>query len=82
MLKLTSVLPSSTRTLEIVSKLSSLFTSKETSLIGLLNRSVKEPIFCTLTLLNLFSSFEMLLTRVKSKELPSFKVSRFNSKIS
>ena len=44
------------------------FTSKKTSLIGLLKRSIKDPIFCTLTLLNLFSSFDILLTKVNIKE--------------
>ena len=82
MLKLTSVKPSSTMVFEIESRFSLVFTSKDTLLIGLLNRSVKDPIFWTLILLNLFSSFDILLTKVNNNELPSFKISRFNSRIS
>ena len=53
-----------------------------TSLIGLFNKSFKEAIFLTLILLNLFSSLEIDFTRVKIKELPSTKISRFNSNVS
>ena len=49
---------------------------------GLLNKFFKEAIFRTFILLNLFSSLEILLTKVKIKELPSIKISRFSSKIS
>ena len=59
---------------EIKTKFSWELTSKDILLIGLLNRSVKDPIFWTLILLNLFSSFDILLTKVNNKELPSFKI--------
>jgi len=56
--------------------------SNETSFIGLLNKSLSEAIFCTLIRVSLFSSLEIFLNNVKIRELPSFKISLFNSKIS
>ena len=78
----TKVLPSLFNSFEISLISSSDLTLKVTSLIGLLNRSFNEAIFWTFKRLNLFSSLEMLLINVKIKELPSIKISRFNSKIS
>ena len=56
--------------------------SNETSFIGLLNKSLSEAIFWTLILVSLFSSLEIFLNNVKISELPSFKISLFNSKTS
>ena len=78
---LTLVLPFSFNRFEISFNSLSDLTSKKTSLIGLLKRSFKDPIFCKLIRLNLFSSLEILFTRVKIKELPYIRISRFNSNI-
>ena len=77
-----AVLPSLSNIFEISFTSSSDLTSKKTSLIGLLKRSFSDPIFWTFTRLNLFSSLEILLTKVKINELPSINISRFSSKIS
>ena len=53
-----------------------------TPLIGLFKRSSKEIIFCTFILFNLFSLLAIDLISVRIKELPSFKISLFNSKVS
>ena len=79
---LIDVFPSLSNIFEISFTSSSDLTSKKTSLIGLLKRSFNDPIFWTFTRLYLFSSLEILLTKVKIKELPSFNISRFSSKIS
>ena len=76
------VLPSSYNMFEISLTSSRDLTLKRTSLIGLLKRSFNDPIFWTFIRLNLFSSLEILLTKVKIKEFPSIKISRFSSKIS
>ena len=76
------VLPSSYNMFEISLTSSRDLTLKKTSLIGLLKRSFNDPIFWTFTRLYLFSSLEILLTKVKIKELPSNRISRFSSKIS
>ena len=52
------------------------------SFTGLLKRSLSDAIFCTLILLNLFSSLVMFLFKVNIKELPSIKISRLSSKVS
>ena len=78
----TIVLPSSFNIFKISSTSFWDFTLNKTSLIGLLNSSFKDPIFCTLIRLNLFSSLEMFLIRVNIREFPSIKISRFNSKMS
>ena len=79
---LIKVSPLSCKNLEISSNSLSDLISNVTSLIGLFNKSLRDPIFWTLVLLNLFSSLEIDLTRVKIKELPSFSISRFKSRIS
>ena len=79
---LIDVFPTLSNIFEISFTSSSDLTSKKTSLIGLLKRSFNDPIFWTFTRLYLFSSLEKLLTKVKIKELPSTRISRFNSKIS
>ena len=56
--------------------------SNETSFIGLLNKSFSEAIFWTFIRVSRFSSLEVFLNNVKIRELPSFKISLFNSKTS
>ena len=58
------------------------FKSKVTSSIGLFVNSFRELIFRTFILLNLFSSLDTDFITDIIKELPSFKISRFDSKIS
>ena len=41
----------------------------------------KETIFTTFILVSLFSSLEIDFDKVKNNELPSFKISRFNTVI-
>ena len=53
-----------------------------TSFMGLFNKSCKEVIFCTLILLNLFSSLDKDFISVNIIDLPSLRISLFISNTS
>ena len=78
----TSVVPSSFNNLDIFSISSTVLILKAISLTGLLNKSLREAIFWTFILFNLFSSFEIVLIKVIINEFPSIKISLLSSRMS